>query len=384
MLDQLHYRWVNDDGDEDAASFAEALDTPHTVALDTIRRLRVLIDVADSQFPTTADYYRLEAKNQAGGDWFEVVPPESTDAGPIILALSSNISSSGEVTTARLTPPSGKTTANFDFGRLWDDESGLDAITLGDDAYTELEFSIRAEPDNGAVAGQTYDFRVTRKEGAAAGGAAPVFDLAGSANAGGNPGPSSITTSFTVVGAGAADFLCVRLAWDNTTTARTVISITYAGAPLTQVASALSTVEVGGEQLGSDIWWLAAPASGANDLVTTFSGTVNGITHGWDSWAGVHQTSPVGTAATSNGTDSSADVVVDSASGEVVVGIVASIDANGAGTSSGDTQRWENSNAAQVEITGNGSSAAGAASVMMDWTVPAVAWCASGVSLKPA
>lgn len=210
-----------------------------------------------------------------------------------------------------------------------------------------------------------------------------AFDSAGSANNGGFPGPSSLTTSFTVVGAGAADFLCVRPAWNNSTTARTVSSITYAAAALTQVASALSTGTAGADKLGADIWWKAAPATGANNLVTTWSGTVMGVTHGWDSWSGVHQTAPVGTAAINNGIDTSADVVVASASDEIVVGIV-SANAAAVEVSSGDTQRWETANNVQVDIVGNGSSQVGGASVTMDWTVPATGWCCSGVSLKPA
>lgn len=174
-LDQEGFRWRNDDGDEDAATWKANQDTNGvSVALDTNVRLRIIVDVSDSNGPASADFYRLEARQLTGGDWFEVVPPESTDAGPIVLSLSPNVSSSGEVTTPQLTPPANKVESDFADGRMWDDQSGVDPITLVTDQYTELEFSIRAEPSNGAFAGETYEFRVTRKEGAAAGGGGPL------------------------------------------------------------------------------------------------------------------------------------------------------------------------------------------------------------------
>ena len=221
----------------------------------------------------------------------------------------------------------------------------------------------------------------------AAGGAAPTFDSAGSADGGGNPGPSVLTTaSVTVVGAENADFLIVCVEWDNVTTARTVTGITYAGAALTQVASALSTGAGGSEQFGCDIWYKAAPASGANTLETTMSGTCNSLIHGWQSWKGVHQTVPVGTATIGTGTASPGTIDVSSATTEVVVGVCGG-GFTVAAISSGDTERWEDSNNVQVDNAANGSSQTGAATVTMDWTITSfinARWVASGVSLKPA
>lgn len=76
------------------------------------------------------------------------------------MAASSDITASGENTTAQLTPPSGKTTSDFDAGRIGDDENPLDAVDLTADDYSELEWCVQA---NGAAvsAGQVYQFRVT-------------------------------------------------------------------------------------------------------------------------------------------------------------------------------------------------------------------------------
>lgn len=61
----------------------------------------------------------------------------------IQLAASSNITASGENTTAQLTAPSGKTTSDFEAGRMQDDENPADSINLGSDKYTEVEWSIK-------------------------------------------------------------------------------------------------------------------------------------------------------------------------------------------------------------------------------------------------
>lgn len=76
----------------------------------------------------------------------------------IYVAPSANIAAGGEATTARLTAPSGKTTADFVAGRRWDDENGTDAIDLTTDDYTELEWSINTQAP--AANGDAFEFRV--------------------------------------------------------------------------------------------------------------------------------------------------------------------------------------------------------------------------------
>ncbi|MFZ1721029.1 MAG: hypothetical protein WAU07_00835, partial [Microgenomates group bacterium] len=78
---------------------------------------------------------------------------------PITLTGSSNITASGDDTTAQLTAPSGKTTGDFLTGRMQDDENPADAINLSTTQYTELEWSITAT--SMATNGEVYQFRVT-------------------------------------------------------------------------------------------------------------------------------------------------------------------------------------------------------------------------------
>jgi hypothetical protein len=79
---------------------------------------------------------------------------------PIVLSASANISAGGSTaTTAQLTAPSGKTTSNFQAGKISDDTNPLPAIDLAADLYTELEWCLQASEDT--VNGDAYEFRVT-------------------------------------------------------------------------------------------------------------------------------------------------------------------------------------------------------------------------------
>jgi hypothetical protein len=76
----------------------------------------------------------------------------------VYIAPSANIASGGEATTARLTPPSGKTTGDFLTGRRWDDENGSDSLDLGTDQYTEPEWAVATQSP--AVDTDFFDFKV--------------------------------------------------------------------------------------------------------------------------------------------------------------------------------------------------------------------------------
>ncbi|QQR77515.1 MAG: hypothetical protein IPJ67_05325 [Candidatus Moraniibacteriota bacterium] len=77
----------------------------------------------------------------------------------ILLSLSSNITASGENTTSQLTAPSGKSTSDFDAGRIQDDENPADTVDITTDDYTEMEWSLTAT--SSASASDIYQFRVT-------------------------------------------------------------------------------------------------------------------------------------------------------------------------------------------------------------------------------
>lgn len=78
---------------------------------------------------------------------------------PMQLASSTNITASGETTTAQLSAPTGKTTGNFTSGRIQDDENPTDSVDLGTTDYTEFEWNLQATSQ--ASDTEVYQFRVT-------------------------------------------------------------------------------------------------------------------------------------------------------------------------------------------------------------------------------
>jgi hypothetical protein len=76
----------------------------------------------------------------------------------VYIAASSNVAAGGEATTARLTAPSGKTTADFATGRRWDDENGTDTLDITSGDYTEVEWVLTTQAP--ATTDDYFDFRV--------------------------------------------------------------------------------------------------------------------------------------------------------------------------------------------------------------------------------
>jgi hypothetical protein len=87
---------------------------------------------------------------------YTIKPPTSV-INQIYISTSANVTASGEATTYRLSAPSGKTTDDFDTGRRWDDENGTDAVTIGDDEYTEYEWVITTQSP--ATTDDYFEFR---------------------------------------------------------------------------------------------------------------------------------------------------------------------------------------------------------------------------------
>jgi|GEM_PF-2514985 len=79
-------------------------------------------------------------------------------AEAFVLSASANIIASGENTTVQLTAPATKSTADFDAGRIQDDENPADTIDITLDDYTELEWCFKVVDAARDVA---YQFRVT-------------------------------------------------------------------------------------------------------------------------------------------------------------------------------------------------------------------------------
>lgn len=107
----------------------------------------------------------------------------------------------------------------------------------------------------------------------------------------GNSSTSSLTFSHTC--SGSDRVLILDIYWGA---ARTVSGVTYAGVAMTEVVAPLDTG--GNERHG--MYYLIAPATGANNVVITLSGTT-GIVGIASSYTGADQTAPIGATRTELG-----------------------------------------------------------------------------------
>ena len=170
---------------------------------------------------------------------------------------------------------------------------------------------------------------------------------------------------------------------------KSVSSVTYGGDSLT-LAIASGSGSSDGQRI--EIWYLVAPPTGANDVVVTYSSTVNPDGVVALSYEGVNQSSPIGTSTGqhfSSGTNPSLNIsttVVDSL-------IVGGVSMRGADTApftpgSGITERYDfasgTTNAGDDGYTGGEKSAPTVGSYTFDFTSSqSDDWAIVAVELKP-
>jgi len=113
--------------------------------------------------------------------------------------------------------------------------------------------------------------------------------------------------------------------------------VTYAGVAMTQIAL---EVEGGGGWFQSELWGLANPASGANNVVITFIHTgPDKCCYGISSYKGVRG---IGTPATVEVNGTSASVNVATSPGDLVVDVMGTYStATNVTPGAGQTERWD-------------------------------------------
>ena len=117
-----------------------------------------------------------------------------------------------------------------------------------------------------------------------------------------NPAYANLTTHTVglTVGSGSDRLLFVQLWYNDTNGVPT--SVAYAGVSMTQV---LTTLNPAGVEKVS-LWYLFAPASGANNIVVSFSGTteamVSGVSYSGCAQSGMPDASTSGTGTSTNTT----------------------------------------------------------------------------------
>lgn len=231
-----------------------------------------------------------------------------------------------------------------------------------------------------------FPFRITAVVGAnvlkggsgGGGGAGIAFDAESQS---GTASTNNTTWSHTV-GSGSNRFLRVCLGY-RAGTARTITGVTFNSVAMTHIASAFLEVNEGfGNKFGVDMWGLVAPDSGAHNIVITASAATDELLGGADSWTGVHQTTPTGTAVTGTGTTSTPSINVTVGTGEVAVAALSGYPDTGFGTGNTETANISGTvtglvgsrdlSTGTVNMNFTGVFASGAQSAM------------SGVNIKPA
>ena len=199
-----------------------------------------------------------------------------------------------------------------------------------------------------------------------------AFDAA---NTGTSASSSSITISLTVA-SNSNRIVFGSISFSNN--AVNISSMTYAAAAMTPVDELIAN------NSSTAVQRKTAPATGANNLVMTLTGSSSTNAGGGSSYYGVDQTTPLGTPVKNSSASGNPSSTVTSAAGELVVDFLGDLGGSGTVTpDAGQTQRW------QIEEAGtersSSSEEAGAASVVMSWThAISGEWTQIAVAIKPA
>lgn len=204
-----------------------------------------------------------------------------------------------------------------------------------------------------------------------------------SAGAGGTNLTSPLTWSHTC--AGSNRVLIVGINWgpgslNDSTFA--ITSVTYNGVAMTLVPSSLTHTNNINHGF-CVMYYLVAPATGANNVVVTWTNSGpnagDGIGAGSLGFTGVNQTTPFSNLATAFGNSTATSVAVTSAVGNIVVDVTAT----GSNiTANGQTLGWQN-NVNQNSGGGCGAQqyANGAASVTLTYTHGSDEWAIAAINL---
>ena len=196
----------------------------------------------------------------------------------------------------------------------------------------------------------------------------PVFDAVSKTK---SASANSLTVSHTM--SASANGLLTVCAHANTTT--TTITVTYNGVAMT---SAVRRTNGG----ASELFYLAAPATGANNIVASFSATER-VAVGGVSFTAVDQSTPIDNATSAIGTSTAPAVTITSAVDDMTVDCLGNNNGSGgAEATNSQTLRWTQFDVAQGDQSGQ-ATAAGAASVTSTWTTQnSASWQVLGMNIN--
>lgn len=164
----------------------------------------------------------------------------------------------------------------------------------------------------------------------------------------------------------------------------TISGVTYNGVSLTEVPNSPQTNGTN----RCALFYLPAPASGANTVIVTLSAAASDVTAGATSFTGAHQTTLVGTSVGNTATATSISTNVSSATDEIVIDVVAHNYYTGGAISAGAGQTEQWSQVKSTRLEGAGSTKTGASTTTMSWSQDTdpddATWAQIAVPVKPA
>lgn len=185
------------------------------------------------------------------------------------------------------------------------------------------------------------------------------------------PNSASLTFAGPTIAGSPDTMAAVGVAWPSTTPV--ISTITHNGDALSLITGA--AIDTGSRV--SEIWYRLAPATSGN-VVVTMDQSTGALIAGINSFTGVHQTTPFGTAATASGSSTAPSVTVTATSDGMVMDNMQF----GVATATAEakqTMRWDLTPGVQ---RGASSTQLGSDGGVMDWSLSAsVGWATVAVPI---
>ena len=211
-----------------------------------------------------------------------------------------------------------------------------------------------------------------------------LFDTASRATAGltGNTNPYVVSWTHTTTTA-ANRYIVVGVSINlngGTVGANLGVSgVTYGGTPMVLLGGTTRTTTV-----RTELWGLVNPASGTNTINVTVTNNANrtlAVTAGAQSFSGVDQFAPIGTAVGAAGNSTVASVTTANTPYDYVVDVVGFHGNTPLTTDLKQDIRW-NTNTAGPNFASGSSGARGYTNIAMQWTTTSANWAIEAIPLK--